>query len=131
VGIGALSGLLGVWFYVWLISGQRLGIGALFGGPGLYTAIAGGSGPCILWLAGRAQGRSLAWFMWTSAKIGLLMIGVVLVGVVMIALISGVLPGIGILILALIAAAFSLLISVIWALATWAADRYIARARIS
>jgi hypothetical protein len=131
VGIGAFSGLLGVWFYVWLISGQRLGIGALFGGPGLYTAIAGGSGPCILWLAGRAQGRSLAWFMWTSAKIGLLMIGVVLLGVVMIALISGVLPGIGILILALIAAAFSLLISVIWALATWAADRYIARARIS
>jgi hypothetical protein len=131
VGIGAFSGLLGVWFYVWLISGQRLGIGALFGGPGLYTAIAGGSGPCILWLAGRAQGRSLAWFMWTSAKIGLLMIGVVLVGVVMIALISGVLPGVGILILALIAAAFSLLISVIWALATWAADRYIARARIS
>ncbi|MDP9272973.1 MAG: hypothetical protein M3O93_05485, partial [Chloroflexota bacterium] len=32
LGIGAGSWLLGVWFYVWLISGERLGIGALFGG---------------------------------------------------------------------------------------------------
>jgi hypothetical protein len=130
LGVGAGSWLLGVWFYVWLISGERLGIGALFGGPGLYTAIAGGSGPCILWLAGRAQGRSLAWFIWTSAKIGLLMVVVVAVGVVLIALISGALPGLGVLILTLIAAGFSLVISVIWAVATWAADQYVARARL-
>jgi hypothetical protein len=130
LGIGAGSWLLGVWFYVWLVSGERLGVGALFGGPGLYTAIAGGSGPCILWLAGRAQGRSLAWFVWTAAKIGLLMVSVVTAGVVLIALISGAVPGIGVLILALIAAAFSTLISVIWGVATWSADRYIARARV-
>jgi formate hydrogenlyase subunit 3/multisubunit Na+/H+ antiporter MnhD subunit len=68
--------------------------------------------------------------MWTSAKIGLLMVVVVAVGVVLIALISGALPGLGVLVLTLIAAAFSLVISLIWALATWAADQYVARARM-
>ena len=57
VGVGGLSTLLGAWLYVWIISGERLGAGSLFGGFGLYTALGGAAGPCVLWLAGRAQGH--------------------------------------------------------------------------
>src|SRR5439155_748518 len=56
IGIGAGTALLGVWLLVYLLSGTRLGLAALFGGPGLYTALTGASGPCVLWLAGRAPG---------------------------------------------------------------------------
>ena len=41
IGIGAGTALLGVWLLVYLLSGARLGIAALFGGPGLYTALTG------------------------------------------------------------------------------------------
>ncbi len=59
------------------MSGERLGLGALFGGFGIYTALAGAAGPCVLWLAGRAQGHTLSWFLLTSAKIALVMVAVV------------------------------------------------------
>ena len=66
VGVGGLSTLLGAWLYVWIISGERLGAGSLFGGFGLYTALGGAAGPCVLWLAGRAQGHGLGWFIFEN-----------------------------------------------------------------
>lgn len=131
VGVGALSTLLGAWLFVWLVSGERLGIGALFGGFGLYTALAGAAGPCVLWLAGRAQNHRLAWFVLTAAKIALVMVAV-LVGVVVVAtlILAGQLPSAGAALAAALMAAMALVLSVIWAVATWAADRWIARARV-
>jgi hypothetical protein len=130
LGIGAASGLLAVWIFTWFMFGERLGIGALFGGPGLYTALAGATGPSVLWLAGRAQGHTLGWFLATSAKISLVMLVLVAVLFVVILLTFGTLPGPGAAVAATIAVPFALALSVMWALATWAADRYIARARI-
>lgn len=130
MGIGAASALLAVWFFAWVFFDVRLGIGALFGGPGFYTALAGASGPCILWLAGRAQGHSLRWFLVTSAKISLVMLVLVALLFGVILLTFGALPGPGAALAAVIAVPFVLVLSVIWAIATWAADRYIARARV-
>lgn len=131
IGIGALSTLLAAWLYVWFVSGTRLGADSLFGGFGFYVALAGASGPCILWLAGRAQGHSLGWFAWTAARIALVMVGLVLA---MLALwlfaLGGVLPGPAALFAGAIMAGMALLLSPIWAVATWAADRWIARARV-
>lgn len=131
IGVGALSTLLAAWLFVWAVSGQRLGPGALFGGFGIYTALAGAAGPCVLWLAGRAQGHSLAWFAWTSAKIALVMLGVVLAMLLLAALImAGIVPGPGALVAIGLMVALALALSQVWALATWAADRWIARARV-
>jgi hypothetical protein len=131
IGVGALSTLLGTWVFVWLATGERLGLGALFGGFGLYTSLAGAAGPCVLWLAGRAQGHTLGWFLRTSAKIALVMIGVILGLIVLAALIlGGRLPSPAALGLAGIMVLGALGLSVLWALATWAADRWIARARL-
>ena len=131
IGVGALSTLLTAWAFVWVVTGERLGIGTLFSGFGLYTAIAGGSGPCILWLTGRAQGHSLGWFLVTAAKIAVAMVVIVLVVVAIAALIlAGAVPDVGGLVAAAVMAAMALGLSVIWAFATWAADRWIARARL-
>ena len=67
----------GAWLFIWFVSGERLGVGALFGGFGIYTALAGAAGPCVLWLAGRAQGHTLGWFLVTAAKIALVMVAIV------------------------------------------------------
>jgi hypothetical protein len=131
IGIGAGTTLLGAWLYALLLFGVRMGPDSLFGGPGLYTALAGAAGPCVLWLAGRAQGRSLGWFLVTSAKIGLLMIGGFLVFFLVSMLLFGLRPGPDAGLAAALAVAFTLVASVVWALATWSADRYIARARVS
>lgn len=131
IGIGALSTLLGAWLYVWIVSGERLGIGALFGGFGIYTALAGAAGPCVLWLAGRAQGHTLGWFLVTSAKIALVMVAIILVfGLLILAIMGGVLPGPGIVPALAVMVLMALVLSVVWGVATWAADRWIARARI-
>ena len=131
IGVGALSTLLAAWIFVWIVTGERLGIGALFGGFGLYTALAGAAGPCVLWLAGRAQGHSLRWFAWTSAKIGIVMVALVAMAVLAITVImAGVLPGIGAIQVGALMALMAVILSQVWALATWAADRWIARARI-
>lgn len=131
IGIGALSTLLAAWLFVWLVSGERLGIGTLFSGFGLYTALAGSAGPCVLWLAGRAQGHTFGWFLGTSIKIGLLMVvivlAVILLGTVVMA---GVLPGPGALAAAGLMTVMAVGLATIWALATWSADRWIARARV-
>jgi hypothetical protein len=131
IGVGALTTLLAAWTFVWAVSGQRLGIGALFGGFGIYTALAGAAGPCVLWLAGRAQNHSLRWFMLTAAKIALVMVAVVCFFILFATLImAGVLPGAGALLAAALMAAMAVVLSLIWAVATWAADRWIARARL-
>lgn len=131
IGVGALSTLLGVWTFVWVVAGERLGIGSLFSGFGLYTSLAGAAGPCVLWLAGRAQGHSLRWFVLTAMKIALVMVAVVLVVVLLVTLVmAGVLPGPGALAAAGLMAVMAVVLSVVWALATWSADRWIARARV-
>jgi hypothetical protein len=132
IGVGALSTLLAAWIFVWIVTGERLGIGALFGGFGLYTALAGAAGPCVLWLAGRAQGHSLGWFAWTAAKIGLVMVVLVAMAVLAITVImAGVLPGAGALQVGALMALMAAILSQVWGLATWAADRWIARARVT
>lgn len=131
VGVGSLSTLLAVWIFVWRLTGQRLGLEALFGGFGFYTALAGAAGPCVLWLAGRAQGHRLGWFMLTSAKIALVMVAIIAVLVLGATLImAGTLPGPGIIVAAGVMVLIALVLSQIWALATWGADRWIARARV-
>ena len=132
VGVGGLSTLLGAWLYVWIISGERLGAGSLFGGFGLYTALGGAAGPCVLWLAGRAQGHGLGWFIFTAAKIALVMVAIAVIGVFAATIVmAGAVPGPGALLAALLMAVMGVVLAQFWALATWAADRWIARARVS
>ena len=131
IGVGALSTLLAAWLFVWFVSGERLGGDALFGGFGIYTALVGAAGPCVLWLAGRAQGHSFGWFSLTAAKIALVMVGLVLLFVFGAALVmSGAVPGSGALLGAVALGIGAVLLAQVWALATWAADRWIARARL-
>jgi hypothetical protein len=132
IGVGALSTLLAAWVFVWVVTGERLGVGALFGGFGLYTALAGAAGPCVLWLAGRAQGHSLGWFAWTAAKIGVVMVVLVALAVLAITVImAGVMPGLGAVQVGALMALMAVALSQVWGLATWAADRWIARARVA
>ena len=131
IGVGALSTLLASWLFVWAVSGMRLGVDALFGGFGIYTSLVGAAGPCVLWLAGRAQGHSLSWFMLTAARIALVMVALVLVFVLGAAIVmSGAVPGLGALLGAAAMAVAAVLLAQVWAVATWAADRWIARARL-
>jgi hypothetical protein len=131
IGVGALSTLLAAWLFVWAVSGERLGIDALFGGFGIYTSLAGAAGPCVLWLAGRAQGHSLGWFMLTATKIALVMVVLVLIFVIGVAIVmAGAVPGAGAMLGAAVIAAGSVVLAQVWAVATWAADRWIARARL-
>jgi hypothetical protein len=131
IGVGALTTLLASWLFVWAVSGERLGIDALFGGFGIYTSLAGAAGPCVLWLAGRAQGHSLGWFMLTAAKIALVMVVLVLIFVFGAAIVmSGAVPGLGALLGAAAMAVAGVVLAQVWAVATWAADRWIARARL-
>lgn len=130
LGIGAASALLAAWAFSALVLNHRLGLGDLFSGVGFYVALFGAGGPTILWLSGRAQGHSLLWFGWTAAKIGLLMIGGTLAIGALGILMLGLQFGGGALPAALVLIGLTLLLSVLWALAVWSADRYIARARV-
>ena len=131
MGIGAASALLAAWVFAAVFLGRQLGLDDLFSGVGFYVALFGAAGPTLLWLTGRAQGHSLVWFGWTAAKIGFAMIGgtigVAALGVLMLGggLGGGAVPG------ALALIGLTLLLSIMWALAVWSADRYIARARVS
>ncbi|MBA4169120.1 MAG: hypothetical protein H0X68_01810 [Chloroflexi bacterium] len=132
IGVGALSTLLAAWTFVWIVTGARLGLDALFGGFGIYTSLAGSAGPCVLWLAGRAQGHTLPWFIVTAAKIALVMVAmVVAIFVLGLLVMAGALPGSGALAAGAVMVVMALMLSVIWAAATWGADRWIARARVS
>ncbi len=130
LGIGAASSLLAAWIFSSIFLDQHLGLDDLFSGVGFYVALFGAAGPTILWLSGRAQGHSLAWFGWTAAKIGLVMIGgtigIAATGILMLggSFGGGALPA------ALTLIGLTLVLSIIWALAVWSADRYIARARV-
>lgn len=132
IGVGALSALLAVWTFVWIVSGERLGIGALFGGFGFYSALGGAAGPCVLWLSGRAQGHGFVWFLATAVKIALVMVAL-LVAVVLLAtlVMAGALPGAGALAAVGLMVVMAVVLAAIWAVATWSADRWIARARVS
>jgi hypothetical protein len=130
VGIGAGSSLLAAWIFAATLLGQHLGVGDLFSGTGFYIALFGAAGPTILWLTGRAQDHSLAWFAWTAAKMGVAMIGsLIVIGGLGIVMLGGSL-GRDSFVGAAALLGLILVISVIWALATWSADRYIARARV-
>lgn len=130
VGIGAASALLAVWIFALLILGHRLGAGDLFSGPGYYVALFGAAGPTILWLSGRAQGHSLAWFIVTAVKIGSVMIGgTIAIGALGILMLGGEFGG-GALTAALVLIGLTFVLTLLWALAVWSADRYIARARV-
>ena len=130
VGVGALSALLAAWLLAALILSVRLGTEHLFGAPGLYVSLYGATGPTVLWLTGRAQSRSLGWFMVTAAKIGLVMAGILIGGLLLVVVVMGAALGGGAVPVTLAVFAFTLALSVLWALATWSADRYIASARV-
>ena len=130
IGIGAGSALLGAWLLAAVILRIRLGSEELLGAPGLYISLLGATGPTVLWLAGRAQGRSLRWFVVTAAKIGLVMDAILIGGTWLVSLVMGVSFAAGALVVAGGLIAVTLVAAVIWALATWSADRYIAGARV-
>lgn len=130
IGVGAGSSLLAAWLVGALLFRQRLGGEALLSGFGFYTAIFGASGPCVLWLAGRAQGHPFLWFLGTAMKIGLLMIGIVIGGGLVAFLVLGAPISIGLGVLAAVLVLVTLGLAALWALVVWSADRYIARARV-
>lgn len=130
IGVGAASALLALWVFFAIVLGERLGLGDLLSSLGFYVSIFGASGPVILWLTGRAQNHSLPWFLLTALKIGSVMFAIVVAFGAVAALLAG--PGIGVngLVSAGILAVATAAMSLIWGTATWAADWYIARARI-
>ena len=130
IGVGAGSALLGGWLLAASILHVRLGASDLFGSGGLYVALYGATGPTVLWLAGRAQGHSLAWYLLTAAKIGLVMAAILVGGALLVGVTMGVTFGPGAVVVGVALVAFTLAASVLWALATWSADRYIAGARV-
>lgn len=131
IGVGAGSALLAVWLLADLVLDQRLGAGDLFGAPGLYISLYGATGPTVLWLTGRAQGHSLAWFVLTAAKIALVMAAILVGGLLLVTMVMSAQLGSGLLRTGGAVFGFTLAASVLWALATWAADRYIAGARVA
>ena len=130
IGVGALSALLAAWIFVLLVYRVRLGVGALFGPFGFYVGLAGASGPCVLWLTGRAQGHGLWWFVGTAARIALVMaliLVVILFGAAL--LLAGGASLVAVAALTVLCGGLALVLAVVWGVATWAADRWIARAR--
>ena len=129
IGVGAGSALLAAWLLAMLVLDVRLGTEHLFGAPGLYVSLYGATGPTVLWLTGRAQDRSLGWFIVTAAKIGLVMAAILIGGLLLVVVVMAAPLGAGALRVTAAVFAFTLAVSVLWALATWSADRYIASAR--
>jgi hypothetical protein len=66
----------------------------------------------------------------TAAKIGLAMIGSIVVVIGLGALLLGGVIGPGFVPVAAILVGVTLILSMLWALVTWSADRYIAQARV-
>ena len=132
IGTGAASALLAAWLLAAVFLQWRLGVGELFSAIGFYIALFGASGPVLLWLTGRAQGHSLGWFSWTAAKIALVMVAFIVLVVIAITLVmAGSLPGLGAVQIGALMAVVAIVLSQVWAVATWGADRWIARARVT
>ena len=129
--IGAGSALLAAWAIAAVVLEERLGAGALFSDFGFYVALYGATGPTVLWLAGRAQGHTAVWFVWTAARIGLFMAVLTIVFGGLVTFMLGAALGQGLLVLGAAVLVATLVISVLWGLATWAADRWIAQARVA
>lgn len=127
VGIGAGSGLLAAWLFVRLVFDVRLAEGGF--DAAFYVAILGSSGPVVLWLTGRAQGHSLGWFLLTALKIGSVMALILVVGGGITLFAMGAPLGTGLAWVAALLAGILAVLSGVWGVATWAADRWIARAR--
>lgn len=127
VGIGAGSALLAAWLFARVVLDTPLAEGGF--DAAFYVAILGASGPVVLWLTGRAQGHSLRWFLVTAAKIGLVMGAILVVGGVVALTAMGAPIGGGLFWTAGLVVAEMAVLAAIWALATWSADRWIARAR--
>jgi len=127
--VGAGSALLAAWLVAAVVMGERLGLGALISDFGFYVALYGATGPTVLWLAGRAQGHSAGWFMWTAARIGLLMAVLTIAFGMLATVVLGAGIGAGTVLLGGAVLVATLAMSVLWGLATWAADRWIASAR--
>jgi hypothetical protein len=69
--------------------------------------------------------------MGTAAKIAGVMLAILAAVVILAAMVlAGALPSTGAIVAALLAGALAMVVSQVWALATWAADRWIARARL-
>lgn len=130
IGTGAASALLAAWLFAAVVLRERLGADQLFGNVGFYVALFGASGPTLLWLTGRAQGHTLGWFLLTAAKIGVAMIGSIIVVISLGLLMLGASFGGGFLPLAAMLVGFTVVLSGLWAVVTWSADRYIARVRV-
>lgn len=130
IGVGAGSALLAAWLLAALVLQVRLGTEHLFGAPGLYVSLYGATGPTALWLTGRAQSRSLGWFVITAAKIGMVMAAILVGGLLLVTFVMGAALGGGALRVTVAVFGLTLVVSVLWALATWSADRYIASARV-
>ena len=130
IGTGAASALLAAWLLAAVFLQRKLGAAELFSATGFYVALFGASGPILLWLTGRAQGHSLTWFWLTAAKIGLAMIGSIIGVIALGAILLGASIGSGFVPLAALLVTATLALTVVWALVTWSADRYIARARV-
>jgi hypothetical protein len=128
--VGAGSALLAAWVVAPMVLGERLGAGALFSDFGFYVALYGATGPTVLWLSGRAQGHTAAWFVFTAARIGLFMAVLTIAFGSLVTLGLGAGIGSGTIILGGAILVATLAISVLWGLATWAADRWIAQARV-
>lgn len=128
--VGAGSALLAAWVVANVVLGERLGAGALFSDFGFYVALYGATGPTVLWLSGRAQGHTAAWFVRTAARIGLFMAVLTIVFGSLVTFGLGVGFGAGTLVLGAAILGATLAISVLWGLATWAADHWIAQARL-
>lgn len=130
IGIGAGSALLAAWGVAATLLDLRLGPGDLLGEAGFYLGLLGASGPCVLWLTGRAQDHSFGWFVLAALRIGLVMAAILAGGGALVIVVMGGGIGSG---FAAVAAGLVVLVaglSVIWALAVWSADRWIARARV-
>jgi hypothetical protein len=66
----------------------------------------------------------------TAAKIGLVMAAILVGGLLLVTVVMGAALGPGALRVTIGVFGFTLAVSVLWALATWSADRYIANARV-
>lgn len=129
--IGAGTALLGAWVVAAVVLGERLGVEQLISDFGFYVALYGAIGPTVLWLTGRAQGHGPRWFIWTAARIGLFMSVLTIIFGASATMMLGRGLGPGALVLGVAVLVATLVISVAWGLATWAADRWIAQARVS